>query len=467
MSSSLNFHGLVSPAPMARALSIPDSHFHSVTLSGKAGQFVAFGLFATGQFGGYVVHVDQTKKTIVHDCPDWKERQAPARRFCKHVAKFFLLLPREVAHTLLDDIAYDGAWQFIADRRTVARVRMQTQEDAFLRLLEEGKIREAVGTLMAAAVATDTKMAFEERTTRALLTAAQHLSPSEALQFATEVIALRPPPIVFLGFYHALLTGLEALATQRDVISALADAAAIETILQYAGRALSAQVLDAAQRQFAQVREPASRVALAYLLLGMIPSLAPRNLFPDEYELAALRDLTARRLETAIIRFAEETDVQLLGEALKRLGAFSPSLASRLHRYREELEQICQDALTRKVRWLLRLVRDKRVTMRLSFSHVTEEGGSPLVWLRAGRLTALERCVLDACGLEGKHNYLFASEFVQHYPVLLALAGGDIAFLRHSWDAGAQQVKHAVVARWGSLNPRLAPALPRASVVMD
>lgn len=451
---------------MARARGIPDNHFHSVTLSGGAGQFVAFGLFTMGQFGGYVVHVDQTKKTIVHDCPDWKERQAPTRRFCKHVAKFFMLLPLEVANALLDDIASDRTWQFISNPRTVAHVRAQTQEDVFLRLLEEGKIREAVGTLMSAA-ATNAKAALEERTTRALLTAAQHLSPSEALQFATEVVALRPPPVVFLGFYHALLTGLESIAAQRDVMMALTDAAAIEMVLQYAGRALSAQVLDAAQRQFAQVSEPPARVALACLLLGRTPSLKIQNLFPDEHELSALRDLIAHRLETAMIRFAEETDVQLLSEALKRLGVALPSLEPRLRRYREELAQIRQDALTRKVRWLLRLVRDKRVTLRLSFSHVTEESGVALVWLRVGRLAALERFVLDACGLEGKHNYIFASDFVQHYPVLAALSNGDIAFLRDTWDTGAQQVKREVIERWGSLHPRVAPALPRENAVTD
>ncbi len=464
---SLNFHGLVSNAPMARARGIPDSHFHSVTLTGGVGQFVAFGLFATGQFGGYVVHVDQTKKTIVHDCPDWKERQAPTRRFCKHVAKFFMLLPLEVANALLDDIARDRTWQFISSQRTVARVRAQTQEDVFLRLLEEGKIREAVGTLMSAAAATSAKAAFEERTTRALLTAAQHLSPGEALQFATEVVALRPPPVVFLGFYHALLTGLESIAAQSDVITALTDAAAIETVLKYAGQALSAQVLDAARRQFAQASEPVPRIALACLLLGMTPSLKIQNLFPDERELSAGSTLISRRLETAMIHFAEETDVQLLSEALKRLGASSQSLESRLQRYREELEQIRIDAFTRKVRWLLRLVRDKRVMMRLSFSHVTEESGSPLVWLRVGRLAALERFVLDACGLEGKHNYIFASDFVQHYPVLSALSNGDIPFLRDAWEAEAQRVKREVVERWGSLNPRIAPALPRESAVTD
>jgi hypothetical protein len=421
------------------------------------GQLVASGLFTTGQSAGYVIHVDQAKKSIVHDCPDWAERQAPARRFCKHVAKFFMLLPVEVANALLNDIARDASWQFVHHPRAVAKVRAQTQEDVFLRLLEEGKIREAVSALMAAAQATRTQAAFEERITRALLTAAQHLRPGEALQFATEVVGLRPPPSVFLGFYHALLTGLESVAAQSDMMSALTDVAAIETILTYAGQALSAQVLDAARRQFAQAREVVCRTALAHLLLGMTPASQPQTLFSDETELRAARGLTSRRLETAMIRFAEETDVQRLAETLKRLGDAPQTLDARLQRYQEELEQVHKDAVTRKVRTLLRWMRDKRVKMKLTFPEVRED----LVRLRPRQWAAVERFVLDACGLEGKHDYILPQDFVRHYPVLSALAEGEVAFFHHAWDAPAQQLKRDVTERWGSLNPRIAPALPR------
>lgn len=63
-------------------------------------------------FGSQEYHLvlDEAKKRIEHDCPDWK-RVSALQRFCKHVAKLFLLLNPEDALRILESLR-EGSWTF-------------------------------------------------------------------------------------------------------------------------------------------------------------------------------------------------------------------------------------------------------------------------------------------------------------------------------------------------------------------
>ncbi len=77
-----------------RGLEIPDSEVsYTVTDRGLA-----------ARVRGYRVEVDRAERRIFHDCEDWR-KSAESRRFCKHLVKLFLSIPRELARDLLADIA--------------------------------------------------------------------------------------------------------------------------------------------------------------------------------------------------------------------------------------------------------------------------------------------------------------------------------------------------------------------------
>ncbi len=61
----------------------------------------------------YGVRIDSASRKIVHDCEDWA-KGARERRFCKHVGRLFLSLPRDRARPLLEDLASrKDDWTFV------------------------------------------------------------------------------------------------------------------------------------------------------------------------------------------------------------------------------------------------------------------------------------------------------------------------------------------------------------------
>lgn len=65
-----------------------------------------------GRIKDYRVEFDPSSRTILHDCEDWG-KMTQRKDLCKHVAKFFLSLPRDEALARLDAIAADrNAWTF-------------------------------------------------------------------------------------------------------------------------------------------------------------------------------------------------------------------------------------------------------------------------------------------------------------------------------------------------------------------
>jgi len=60
----------------------------------------------------YKVEIDRAERRVFHDCEDWK-KLAESKRFCKHLVKLFLLLPRETAVSILSDIVSNlEEWSF-------------------------------------------------------------------------------------------------------------------------------------------------------------------------------------------------------------------------------------------------------------------------------------------------------------------------------------------------------------------
>ncbi|MCW3987870.1 MAG: hypothetical protein NWE87_06095 [Candidatus Bathyarchaeota archaeon] len=58
----------------------------------------------------YQLLLDEGTKVIQHDCPDWL-RKRKLRRFCKHVAKIFLLLEKDEAVRILT-LMLEESWRF-------------------------------------------------------------------------------------------------------------------------------------------------------------------------------------------------------------------------------------------------------------------------------------------------------------------------------------------------------------------
>jgi hypothetical protein len=58
----------------------------------------------------YRLIVDESSKRIEHNCPDWR-RVSVLQRFCKHVAKLFLLLKPEDSIRILESLR-EGSWEF-------------------------------------------------------------------------------------------------------------------------------------------------------------------------------------------------------------------------------------------------------------------------------------------------------------------------------------------------------------------
>jgi len=66
----------------------------------------------------YTIEISTNEKVLKHDCHDFQTKRAPNKKFCKHLAKLFLLLKEKdekEATLFLENIAKDiNKWDFIA-----------------------------------------------------------------------------------------------------------------------------------------------------------------------------------------------------------------------------------------------------------------------------------------------------------------------------------------------------------------
>jgi hypothetical protein len=67
-----------------------------------------------GKVKDYVIEIDVKKRTILHDCEDWRKNLA-SKNMCKHLGKFFLTLDHKTATDLLRKVLVNkGEWTFRA-----------------------------------------------------------------------------------------------------------------------------------------------------------------------------------------------------------------------------------------------------------------------------------------------------------------------------------------------------------------
>ncbi|MFX1490952.1 MAG: hypothetical protein ACFFBU_01710 [Promethearchaeota archaeon] len=59
----------------------------------------------------YILVLDEAQRQIQHNCPDWK-RVSVLHRFCKHIAKLFLLLENDASIRVLQSLQ-EESWDFI------------------------------------------------------------------------------------------------------------------------------------------------------------------------------------------------------------------------------------------------------------------------------------------------------------------------------------------------------------------
>lgn len=87
---------------LKRGLDIPDSEVNVNVRDEKI----------EGQVKKYKVIIDLKNRTIYHDCEDWK-KMSESKRICKHLVKFFLSLPEDLARKILWDIVDNiDEWEF-------------------------------------------------------------------------------------------------------------------------------------------------------------------------------------------------------------------------------------------------------------------------------------------------------------------------------------------------------------------
>lgn len=65
----------------------------------------------------YLIEISDTEKFLKHDCHDFQTKRAQNKKFCKHLAKLFLLLKEKderIATLILENISKDiNKWDFI------------------------------------------------------------------------------------------------------------------------------------------------------------------------------------------------------------------------------------------------------------------------------------------------------------------------------------------------------------------
>jgi hypothetical protein len=73
-----------------RAVRVTEDSFNFNTLNLEAG--IIKGEVSGSKDEPYVIELDKDKQLLKHDCQDFRERRAPNKKFCKHLAKLFFIL---------------------------------------------------------------------------------------------------------------------------------------------------------------------------------------------------------------------------------------------------------------------------------------------------------------------------------------------------------------------------------------
>ncbi|TFG29825.1 MAG: hypothetical protein EU532_02410 [Promethearchaeota archaeon] len=97
-----------------RTASISEEDFNLIELDLQEGKIKA--QVAGSKKLPYIIEINNIKKQIIHNCHDFQTKRAENKKFCKHLAKLFLLLKEkneESATSFLREIADNiNSWEF-------------------------------------------------------------------------------------------------------------------------------------------------------------------------------------------------------------------------------------------------------------------------------------------------------------------------------------------------------------------
>ena len=82
--------GFLDKGTLNRAATVSDAAFDVGTFDWNQGLIKA--RVSGNKEDSYEIELNKKKKFLKHDCHDFKERRAPNKKFCKHLAKLFLIL---------------------------------------------------------------------------------------------------------------------------------------------------------------------------------------------------------------------------------------------------------------------------------------------------------------------------------------------------------------------------------------
>jgi len=95
---------------LLRAMEIDDS-LASIALEGSD--------VVAGKVKEYIVRIDLTNRTILHDCQDWRNNMA-SKNMCKHLGKFLMTLDEGRATKILRQVLREkDQWSFVAPSEQV------------------------------------------------------------------------------------------------------------------------------------------------------------------------------------------------------------------------------------------------------------------------------------------------------------------------------------------------------------
>ncbi|MFX1417416.1 MAG: hypothetical protein ACFE9N_00705 [Promethearchaeota archaeon] len=113
---SVFFNAFVDKGTLNRSVSISDTAFELLKFDSTQG--IIKSKVKGSKEESYIIEIDTNKKILQHNCHDFETRRAENKKFCKHLAKLFLLLKdkdENIAEFFLNQLAENiDKWDFSA-----------------------------------------------------------------------------------------------------------------------------------------------------------------------------------------------------------------------------------------------------------------------------------------------------------------------------------------------------------------
>ncbi|MFX1554002.1 MAG: hypothetical protein ACFFBV_08750 [Promethearchaeota archaeon] len=111
---SVLINAFVDKGTLNRSVSVLDTAFELLEYDLEKGTVKA--KVAGSKEESYIIEIDINSKFLRHDCHDFETRRAENKKFCKHLAKLFLLIKEEnenIAEFFLNELAENiDNWDF-------------------------------------------------------------------------------------------------------------------------------------------------------------------------------------------------------------------------------------------------------------------------------------------------------------------------------------------------------------------